>query len=154
MLIGVISDTHGLLRPEAVAHLRGVERIIHAGDIGKPEVIAALEALAPVTAVRGNVDTGQWALRYPVRQFLTLGDGVEVLVLHNLNDLKRHPADRELRVIISGHTHSPVVTEREGVLYINPGSAGRKRFKLPVTLALLKVEGGEVTAELLRLVED
>ena len=153
MLIGVISDTHGLLRPEAAHALAGVDHIIHAGDVGKPEVIAALEALAPVTAVRGNIDSGLWASRLPVRQFLTFGDDIGILVLHNLNDLKRYPPDRKVRVIISGHTHSPLIAERDGILYLNPGSAGRKRFKLPVTLALLKVEGNEVSAELVRLVE-
>jgi uncharacterized protein len=152
MLIGVISDTHGLLRPEAVEALRGVERIIHAGDIGKPEVITALEALAPVTAVRGNVDSGEWSARFPVRQLVSVGDQVSILVLHNLNDLKHGPPDQKLSVIISGHTHSPVIAEREGTLYINPGSAGRKRFKLPVTLALLKVEGTQLLAELVPLV--
>lgn len=149
-ILGVISDTHGLVRPEAVEALRGVEGIIHAGDIGSPEVITALGELAPVTAVRGNCDRGGWAAAFPpCRKVVAAGIGI--LVLHDLQELKGVPPGEDVRVVISGHTHAASVTEKEGVLYLNPGSAGRKRFHLPVTLALLKVEGGEVSVEVISL---
>jgi len=150
MLIGVISDTHGLLRPEALRVLRGVAHIIHAGDIGTPEVIYGLRTVAPVTAVRGNVDRGAWVAEFPQRQQLTLG-GVALLVLHDRHELLEQPAEPEVRVIVAGHSHRALVENRGGVLYLNPGSAGPRRFRLPVSLALLSVEGGEPTAEIVDL---
>jgi uncharacterized protein len=149
-LIGVISDTHGLLRPEALQALRGAELIIHAGDIGKPEVIAGLQALAPVTAVRGNCDQGAWADAYPLRKKMTIGE-IPFLVLHDRMELKSLVSREGPRVVISGHSHTPSIEEMDGVLYLNPGSAGRRRFKLPVTVALLTVHGGKVAAEIVDL---
>jgi uncharacterized protein len=149
-LIGVISDTHGLLRPEALRALRGAELLLHAGDIGAPEVIAGLRALAPVTAVRGNCDRGAWAEAYPLRQEVTVG-GVDILVLHDRNELKSHPPGEGVRVVISGHSHKASMEEKDGVLYLNPGSAGPRRFKLPLTVALLTVQGSQVSAEILDL---
>lgn len=149
-LIGVISDTHGLLRPEGVQALRGVELIIHAGDIGTQEVIDALRALAPVTAVRGNCDRGAWAEAYPLRQELSIG-AASILVLHDLSELQILPPGKGVRVVISGHSHRPMIRENDGVLYLNPGAAGPRRFKLPVTLALLTVQGGKVEAEIIDL---
>ena len=149
-LIGVISDTHGLLRPEAVQALRGVELIIHAGDIGSQEVIEGLRDLAPVTAVRGNCDRGDWAQAYPPRQDLLFG-AASILVLHDRNELQTLPPGKGVRVVISGHSHRPSIREKDGVLYLNPGSAGPRRFKLPVTLALLTVQGEQVSAQIVDL---
>src|SRR3954467_10095258 len=140
--IGIISDTHGLLRPEAERGLTGVDHIIHAGDIGRPEIVDALPRIAPVTAIRGNVDSGEWAREYPDTKLVRLA-GKSIYVLHDLKTLK---ADAGVRVdvIISGHSHVPKIDTVDGVLYLNPGSAGRRRFKLPITLATLAVtsEGG------------
>ena len=152
MRIGLISDTHGLLRPEAVRALAGVERIIHAGDIGAPEVLQGLRAVAPVHAVRGNNDVGAWAERLPHRLALELG-GIRLEVLHDLKDLGVNSGSVDAgagrpRVVISGHSHQPSVTERDGVLFVNPGSAGRRRFKLPVTLGHLLVADGCARAEI------
>jgi uncharacterized protein len=152
MRIGLISDTHGLLRPEALRALAGVERIIHAGDIGAPEVLQGLRAVAPVHAVRGNNDVGPWAQRLPHRLALELG-GTRIEVLHDLKDFgaERGWLDAGAgapRVVISGHSHQPSVTERDGVLFVNPGSAGRRRFKLPVTLGHLIVAEGSARAEI------
>jgi putative phosphoesterase len=154
-LIGVISDTHGLLRAEAVEALRGVDLIIHAGDIDTPEVIAVLQELAPVAAVRGNCDQGDWAEAYPLWQRVTVQE-VAIFVLHDRKELPMHMPESEsgFQVLISGHSHSPAIEEKDGVLYLNPGSAGRKRFKLPVTLALLRVEGTGVSAEIVELLPE
>jgi uncharacterized protein len=149
-LIGVISDTHGLLRPEAVQALRGVELILHAGDIGTQEVVDGLRELAPVTAVRGNCDRGAWAVAYPLRQELVIG-AASILVLHDRNELQTLPPGKGMQVVISGHSHRPMIQEQDGVLYLNPGAAGPRRFKLPVTLALLTVKGGKVEAEIIDL---
>jgi uncharacterized protein len=138
MRIGVISDTHGLLRPEAEQQLAGVAHIIHAGDIGKPDVIARLCGIAPVTAIRGNVDTGPWAEAYPETVTVTLG-GRKIHVLHDLQQLQLDPASVGIDVVISGHSHRPVIEMEQGVLYLNPGSAGPRRFRLPITLAVLDV---------------
>jgi putative phosphoesterase len=138
MKIGVISDTHGLLRPEAEKRLAGVAHIIHAGDIGKPDIITRLQRIAPVTAIRGNVDTGPWAEAYPETATVTLG-GHRIYVLHNLHDLQLDPASAGIDVVISGHSHRAVIETMQGVLYLNPGSAGPRRFKLPITLAILDV---------------
>ena len=149
-IIGVISDTHGLLRPEAVAALRGVEMILHAGDIGKPEILDELSKIAPVTAVCGNNDTGDWARDIPDRQRLKIG-GVSIYMLHDLKELNSPGEAIDAGVVISGHSHKPSMEERDGVLYLNPGSAGPRRFKLPVTVALLNIEG-QVSAEIIPLV--
>jgi hypothetical protein len=136
MKIGIISDTHNLVRPEAIAALQGTELILHAGDIGTPEVLKALNELAPVVAIRGNNDTGTWAESIPEIQELEIAN-VSIYMLHNLKELNFDPSDRDIQVVISGHSHRPVVKEEKGVLYLNPGSAGRRRFKLPITVAVL-----------------
>jgi putative phosphoesterase len=137
--IGLISDTHGLLRQEAVEALRGSELIIHAGDVGKPEILDALRTLAPVVAVRGNVDTADWAKVLPETAVAEAGS-VLIYVLHDLKALDLNPAASGFHIVVSGHSHKPVKYEREGVLYINPGSAGPRRFQLPVTVARLNLE--------------
>jgi uncharacterized protein len=134
--IGLISDTHGLLREEALRALKGSELIIHAGDIGKPEILDALRRIAPVAAVRGNVDTEDWAGELPVTEIVA-APGVTLYVLHNLQELDLDPRSAGFHIVVTGHTHKPQRTERSGVFYINPGSAGPLRFDLPVTLALL-----------------
>ncbi len=143
---GLIADTHGLLRPEAARLLEGCDAIIHAGDIGKPEVILALEAIAPVHAVRGNVDRGAWAAVYPDRLEARVA-GVPILVLHDVNTLDDPGA---ARVVVSGHSHRPLVRRENDVLYVNPGSAGPRRFRLPVSVGYLDL--GDASAEA-RLVE-
>jgi putative phosphoesterase len=135
-MIGLISDTHGLLRPEAVRALAGSDLIIHAGDVGAPEILDALRAVAPVVAVRGNVDTGAWASELPTTAVAEVG-GTLIYVLHDLNELDLDPAAAGFGVVVSGHSHQPARTERSGVLFINPGSAGRRRFRLSVTVARL-----------------
>jgi putative phosphoesterase len=145
--IGLISDTHGLLRPEAVAQLRGSDFIIHAGDVGDPGILRDLAILAPVTAVRGNVDTGAWAATLPETAVLTVGP-VRIHVLHRIEDLGP-PAD--FRAVISGHSHKPGYREQDGVLYVNPGSAGPRRFSLPISLGRLIVEDAAVSVELIEL---
>lgn len=145
--VGLISDTHGLLRPEAAAALRGVERIIHAGDIGGADILEALAKIAPVDAVRGNNDEGPWAARLPVELTLDIA-GVAVHVLHDLKELEGDPAAAGFRVVIAGHSHKPRVNEKNGVLYVNPGSAGPRRFKLPVAVAYLQVASGAATARI------
>ena len=148
--VGVISDTHGLLRPEALEALRGSELIIHAGDIGGAEVIEALRRVAPVVAVRGNNDRGAWAEAFAEYEAVELG-GTLVYVLHDLNELNISPSAAGFRVVVSGHSHKPLAEERRGVLYLNPGSAGPRRFKLPVTLAHLRLGGGDPGAEIINL---
>lgn len=135
-LLGIISDTHGHLRSEAKAALQGVQAIIHAGDVGKPRILDDLRAIAPVFAVRGNVDTEPWASALPLTEIVQLS-GVSIYVLHNLEHLDLNPAASGFHIVISGHTHKPESHSRNGVLYINPGSAGPKRFNLPITLARL-----------------
>jgi putative phosphoesterase len=151
MKIGLIADTHGLLRPEALAALAGCEQIVHAGDIGKPEILDALGRLAPLTAVRGNNDRGDWAEALPHSVELEL-DGVRLFVVHEAADLPAGLAERGVRVAISGHSHKPLIEERDGVLLVNPGSAGPRRFKLPVTVGVLHVEGDRLRAERVDLV--
>ena len=137
--IGVISDTHGVLRPEAEQRLAGVDHIIHAGDIGRPEVITSLSRIAPLIAIRGNVDTADWAARYPGTRTISLG-GRSIHVLHDIHDLDFDPKSRGVDVVISGHSHRARIETVDGVLYLNPGSAGPRRFKLPVTLAILEMD--------------
>jgi uncharacterized protein len=151
-VIGVISDTHGLVRPEAIKALTGVERIIHAGDIGAPAVLETLQRIAPVVAVRGNNDTDAWARALPNTEALEVGE-VALYVLHDVHDLDLDPRTAGFHVVISGHSHRPSIATRQGVLYLNPGSAGPRRFKLPISLAHLHVQAGAVDAQLIDLVE-
>ena len=144
--IGIISDTHGLLRPGAERALTGVDHIIHAGDIGRPEIVNALCRIAPVTAIRGNVDTGEWAREYPDTKIVRLA-GKSIYVLHDLKTLQADPG-AGVDVIISGHSHVPKIDTVGGVLYLNPGSAGRRRFKLPITFATLEVTPGGMRPEI------
>jgi putative phosphoesterase len=136
MILGMISDTHGLLRPEAVRALQGSGLIIHAGDVGKPEILESLANLAPVTAVRGNIDTGAWAKLLPKNAVGEAG-GVPIYVLHDIHELQLDPGQAGFPIVVSGHSHKPVSLQRDGVLYINPGAAGPRRFKLPITVARL-----------------
>ncbi|HEV7891042.1 MAG TPA: metallophosphoesterase family protein [Pyrinomonadaceae bacterium] len=149
-VVGVISDTHGLLRPEAVEALKGSELIVHAGDIGGPEVIEALRAIAPVVAVRGNNDRGPWAEEFPAYDVVEVNSAL-VYVLHDLKELDLNPEAAGFRVVVSGHSHKPLAEERRGVLYLNPGSAGPRRFKLPVTVARLDIDGDDARAEIINL---
>jgi uncharacterized protein len=149
--IGLISDTHGLLRPEAVEALRGVQMILHAGDVGKPEILEALGRLAPVRAVRGNNDRGEWAEALPETDIIEAG-GVRIYVLHALQDLSVDPAAAGLDVIVAGHSHRPSVERSGQVLYVNPGSAGPRRFRQPVGVAVLEIRDGAVEARLFELV--
>jgi uncharacterized protein len=142
--IGIISDTHGLLRPEAERLLAGADHIVHGGDIGRPEIVAALRRIAPVTAIRGNVDIGDWAHEYAETERVRLA-GRSIFVLHDLKALRIDPVAAGIDVIVSGHSHVPKIETVGGVLYLNPGSAGPRRFKLPITLATL-----DVTADGLR----
>ncbi|MBV9925900.1 MAG: metallophosphoesterase family protein [Acidobacteria bacterium] len=148
--VGVISDTHGLVRPEALEALQGSGLIIHAGDVGGPEVLEELGRVAPVLAVRGNNDRGAWADALAEYDAFEV-NGAFVYVLHDLKELDLAPAAAGFRVVVSGHSHKPLVEERRGVLYLNPGSAGPRRFKLPVTVARLKLDGDDASAEIVHL---
>ena len=148
--VAVLSDTHGLLRHEALDYLRGARHIIHAGDIGEPQVLEELRALAPVTAVRGNNDRGRWAAAIPPSAVLTI-ERVSIYVLHNLAELDIDPAAEGHRVVVTGHSHKPLVQERDGVLYVNPGSAGPRRFTLPIALGELEISGASVRARIREL---
>ena len=150
VLIGVISDTHGLLRAEAVDALRGSDHIIHAGDVGAHGILDKLRDIAPLTAVRGNVDKGDWAGELPETDVLE-SDGILIYVLHDLQQLDLKPTGAGVAVVVSGHSHVPKQHMRDGVLYFNPGSAGPRRFHLPVSIGKLIVEGGVVRGELLQL---
>jgi putative phosphoesterase len=145
--IGLISDTHGLLRPEAVRALSGVQHIIHAGDIGGPEILEQLRAIAPLDAVRGNNDKGAWAAQIPLYLALEL-EGVSIHVLHDVKEIDVDPRAAGFDVVVSGHSHKPMVAERDGVQFVNPGSAGPRRFRLPVTIARLDVKMDEGLAKL------
>ena len=150
MRVGVISDTHGLLRPEAVRALRGSDLIVHAGDIGGPDILDSLRALAPVHVVRGNNDRDGWARQLPDTDVFTAG-GVRLLVVHDLATLVRDPAGEGLRAVIAGHSHQPRNEKRAGILYFNPGSAGPRRFSLPVTVGRLDIEDGKIVARIIPL---
>ena len=150
MHIGVISDTHGLLRPEAIAALRGSDHIIHAGDVGDPEILDALKRLAPLTAIRGNIDKSSWARRIPESEVVELA-GMPIYVLHDLAQLDLKPEAAGLKVVVYGHSHVPKQETRNGVLYFNPGSAGPRRFKLPISVGRLTVEEGNIRAEIITL---
>jgi uncharacterized protein len=148
--IGVISDTHGLLRPQAVAALQGSALIIHAGDVGRPEILDQLRRMVPVVAVRGNVDRDAWADRLPMSEIVE-HDGVRLYVLHILEDLDLDPPTAGFHAVITGHTHRPKIETRDGVLYFNPGSAGPRRFDLPVSVGRLSMTDGKLSAELVYL---
>jgi putative phosphoesterase len=150
MQIGVISDTHGLLRPEAVASLRGSDRIIHAGDIGNPAILDQLNEIAPVTAVRGNVDRAAWALKIPETNILEV-EGFSVYVIHILQSLDLKPEAAGFAAVVYGHSHVPKQETKHGVLYFNPGSAGPRRFRLPVTVGLLSLEEGKLQGRIVEL---
>lgn len=150
MLLGIISDTHGLLRPEALQVLREVKLIIHAGDVGAPEILTQLKTIAPVFAVRGNIDTQAWARELPETTVVEAA-GVSLYVLHNLQELDVKPAASSFHAVISGHTHQAEQHERGGVLYLNPGSAGPRRFRLPVTVALLEATERPLRAKIVPL---
>lgn len=147
-IVGIISDTHGLLRPEAAAALRGSAAIVHAGDIGDPAVLDGLEAIAPVTAIRGNVD--KWADTLPDTAVVEI-EGRLLYVIHDVNELDLDPHAAGFDAVISGHSHMPGVRQKDGVLYLNPGSAGPRRFRLPVALAVLRVSTSRLDAEIIEL---
>ena len=151
LIIGVISDTHGLLRPDALAALRGSDYVIHAGDIGDPDILKKLAQIAPVTAIRGNVDREAWARKIPSTNVLEVG-GISVYVLHNLQELDLNPDAAGYAVVAYGHSHVPKQESKNGVLYFNPGSAGPRRFRLPVTVGRLTVQGDRVSGEIVEIV--
>ena len=150
--VGLISDTHGLLRPQALAWLQGCDAIVHGGDIGDAEILGQLQQIAPLTAVRGNNDTDAWAFAVPETQQLRVGE-VSIYVLHALALIDIDPAAAGFRVVVSGHSHKPIIDERGGVLYVNPGSAGPRRFKLPVSMGELLIDGAAVQARLVDLMD-
>jgi putative phosphoesterase len=150
LLVGVISDTHGLLRPEASAALKGSDLIIHAGDVGRPDIIDRLRALAPTYAVRGNIDTQAWASKRPATEVVEVGP-LLLWLLHDIADLDLDPVAAGFAAVIFGHSHKPSIEMRGGVLYLNPGSAGPRRFRLPVTVARLRVSGGSLVPEIVEL---
>jgi len=150
VIIGVISDTHGLLRPEALAALEGSNQIIHAGDIGDPGILDKLAEIAPVTAVRGNVDHGAWARKIPATNVVDIG-GVSIYVLHNLQELDLKPEVAKFAAVVYGHSHLPKQERKNGVLYFNPGSAGPRRFKLPVSVGRMTIEDGRIDSKILLL---
>src|SRR5438093_3831659 len=149
-VIGIISDTHGLLRPEVLQAFKGVGLILHAGDIGGPEVLEGLRTLAPVVAVRGNNDKGDWANRIPEFQLVHAGS-FSIYMLHDVKQMKLQPPAVNFHVVISGHSHRPSIHRREGILFLNPGSAGPRRFKLPISIARLIIQGSTARAGLIEL---
>ncbi len=151
-LVGVISDTHGLMRPSALDALVGVEHIIHAGDVGGPEIIRQLREIAPVSVVRGNTDHGAWARELPLTEVVDLG-GTLIYVIHILDHLDIDPDAAGMAAVVYGHSHTPAIEKQHNVLFLNPGSAGPRRFKLPVTVALARISGRAVEAEIVGLSE-
>ncbi len=149
-VIGVISDTHGLLRPEALATLKGSDLIVHAGDVGDPRILEELRTIAPTHAVRGNVDTSPWAQALPTTEVIEVAD-LRIYVLHNLSELDLDPAAAGFAAVIFGHTHRPQAEVRRNVLYLNPGSAGPRRFTLPIAVARLEVVGAHIAHEMIEL---
>jgi putative phosphoesterase len=152
LLVGVISDTHGLLRPEAVEALRGSDRILHAGDVGDPKILEALARIAPVTAIRGNIDTEPWARTLPETEVVEAGK-ISIYMLHNLSQLDLKPEAAGFRVVLYGHSHKPNIEEKDGVLFFNPGSAGPRRFHLPVSVGRLIIQRTGVRAELIEILK-
>jgi uncharacterized protein len=150
-VVGLISDTHGLLRPEALDLLRGSDLIVHAGDIGNPEILTDLARLAPVAAVRGNVDTGAWARSMPETAVVEVGASARLYVLHDIADLGIDPAAAGFCAVISGHSHKPGCRRDGGVLYVNPGSAGPRRFSLPISMGRLVLEDGRLSVDLIEI---
>jgi putative phosphoesterase len=150
IILGVISDTHGLLRPEAVKALRGSDRILHAGDIGDPRILEALAQIAPITVIRGNVDTEPWAQTLPETEVVEAGN-IAIYMLHDLSRLDLKPGSAGFGVVVFGHSHQPKIEEKNGVLYFNPGSAGPRRFSLPISVGRLLIEAGKVGAEFIEL---
>ena len=150
MQIGVISDTHGLLRPEALEALQGADLIIHAGDIGQPQILQSLQNLAPVFAIRGNVDTESWYQEFPLTEVIE-AEGFFFYIIHNIDELDLNPVAAGFHVVIYGHSHRPEIDYRNGVLYLNPGSAGRRRFDLPISLARINVTENKLTPEIIHL---
>src|SRR5271170_1112265 len=150
MRVGVISDTHGLLRPEAIAALDGVDHILHAGDVGDPAILDALAAIAPLTAIRGNIDRSGVCAALPPTEIVDLG-GSTIYMLHSLNDLDLDPVAAGIAIVVSGHSHQPAIERRKGVLYLNPGSAGPRRFSLPVSLGRVTLSERAPSAEILAL---
>jgi uncharacterized protein len=150
LMVGVISDTHGLLRAEALTRLRGANAIVHAGDIGNPEILTQLRQVAPVTAVKGNIDTATWSKELPETDVLEIG-GVSLYILHNVQDLDLSPSASGFAAVIFGHSHQPLIEWRKNILFFNPGSAGPKRFSLPISLGRLTIVNGKVRAELIDL---
>ncbi len=149
-VVGVLSDTHGLLRPTVVAALQGVDLIVHAGDVGGVNILPRLREIEPVVAVRGNVDHGPWLLDLPETEVVTVG-AASLYVLHDVHALDLNPATAGFHAIISGHSHRPAATWRDGVLYLNPGSVGPRRFQLPISLARLRVRGTALQVEFVTL---
>lgn len=149
-LIGIISDTHGLVRPQAIDALKGADLILHAGDIGNQQVLDTLKNIAPVVAVRGNNDKGDWAQALPDWEVVEVGK-VSIYMLHDVKEIDISPSGAGFHVVVSGHSHKPSVEERRGVLYVNPGSAGPRRFTLPVSLAHLQISGEKVRANIIEL---
>lgn len=150
MIVGVISDTHGLLRAQAVELLRGSDHIIHAGDIGAPEIVPELEKIAPVTAIRGNVDVQSWARKFPATEAAELG-GLLIYLIHDVNDLDLNARAAGFAAVISGHSHKPKQEVRDGVLYFNPGSAGPKRFSLPISVGGLEITADGIAAVVMEI---
>ena len=150
-VVGLISDTHGLLRPQALELLAGSDLIVHAGDIGNPDIVTELARLAPVVAIRGNVDRADWAQSFPETQIVEVEPSIPLYVLHNVDDLDLDPAAAGFRVVVSGHSHKPGTRSSGGVLYVNPGSAGPRRFSLPVSVGRLLIDGSRVSAELIEI---
>jgi uncharacterized protein len=150
VIIGVISDTHGLLRPESLAALQGSDYIIHAGDIGDPVILDKLEEIAPVTAVRGNVDHGAWTRKIPATNVLQIGE-ISIYVLHSIQELDLKPEAAKFAAVVYGHSHVPKQERKNGVLYFNPGSAGPRRFKLPVSVGRITIEHNKIDAKILPL---
>lgn len=150
MRVGVISDTHGLLRPEATAALAGVDHILHAGDVGDPAILDALAAIAPLTAIRGNIDRTGVCAALPTTEIVYLA-GSTIYMLHNLDDLDLDPVAAGIAIVVSGHSHQPIIERRKGALYLNPGSAGPRRFSLPISIGFLLFGGAEPVAEIQHL---
>ena len=148
--LGIISDTHGLLRPQAMAFLRGSDRILHGGDIGNAEILARLSTIAPVTAVRGNNDDGAWAEAIPETECFEFG-GIHVYAVHDLSRLDIEPSAAGIRVVVSGHSHKPMIEQRHGVFFVNPGSAGPRRFKLQISVADISIEGNAISPRIVEL---
>jgi putative phosphoesterase len=146
--VGVVSDTHGLLRPQVIDAFNGVDMILHAGDIGDPEVLKSLTAVAPVFAVRGNNDREEWALDIPETRIVPIGD-IRVYMIHDVKEMEKTPS--RCQAVVAGHSHRPLIEKREGILFLNPGSAGPRRFKLPISVARLSVRGTTVSARLIEL---